>query len=429
MSCFKRILLRMSWEFWKNNLPFSKDAPCDVRSFFDSIVNTHKKIPLDYLIGVFSAYEAFLIEKGDSSALFVRDLYSKTIGSKDSKSLNIIHALLLPAIKKQPQHLDMRQVVLRSLNRISRLACRQYEVAMVNETKDKEIFSSVFLVGLRHNRRVMPIPADTELFVCDTIRVLPCIINLPEYEQVTIISDARPIGRIAADVPLWPENAVPQAGIVRIRKYSFGDFLNHNGITIPALDSRALNVEVMEVLDDYFSEKKNRIILHKGCIYGAPQNLFKVTYSEMKMTNPWEVIARAMRAIENDGAASKNLNSLHEEFLRQADSKCIFLYDKQTDTITLNGKYFIRNVPAKILAKMIKHYVECGCHGGIEIERKSLLNDPEIVPDRNNPNLERRFKLIAEAFRKKCPGCCCFSRPSKGVIKLEPKLHITFEER
>ncbi len=421
--------LKDVFEFWQKNLPDLETEPSTIQDFFDSILINNQKLPVYYVMKVLSAMEAFLIGKGDGSKEFARTLYSDMSNAGYGDNNKLI-GFWIPSLKKiNSLQIDTKYVIMRGCPKACRYVCHNFHLQILKESKGNGTYRHIFLFALKKNFQLLSPPFDCDLWIGQRVKMLPVLFGLPEYEQVDIISDVRSIEDISPGIQVIRENDRSQVGAVKAREYSFGEFLALKDVTLPRLDLKSLKAIVVEVLDDYYCPKRKRIILHKGCVYSAPVYLFQVTYPESKYQNAWDMVANTMKIMNKEKVSLNRLRTLHEEFLRQADSKCIFLYDKQTDTITLNGKYFIRNVPAKILAKMIKHYVECGCHGSIEIERKSLLNDPEIVPDRNNPNLERRFKLIAEAFRKKCPGCCCFSRPSKGVIKLEPKSQITFEER
>ena len=417
------------FEFWKNNMPASSNGPVEMKAFFDLILNSQKSLPLHYVMTVLDAFELFHVDRGEGSEDLGRKLCTYMVKTGAGNYGKMIH-YVVSALKSNTFHqADMRQLILQLSDKSSKYLCRKLLSEVVKESKNTGLIKIVLLCALKTRGGLYSPPFDCDLWIGGKNKTAPIKFNLPEYEHVNIISDARAINDVVPGAIIVPENALSQMNAVRTKKYSFSLFLTSKGIAIKNLNDASLKKEVFEVLEDYYCPKKKRIILHKGCIYQAPVYLFEIIFAQSTGHNIMKALSYAVNIMEKEKKLEILTKSLHEEFLRQGDARCAFFYNKQTDTIALNGKHFIRSVPAKILRKRIQKYVEQGHDGGIEIERKWLLNDAEIVYDRTNPNLERRFELIAEAFKKKCPECCCFKRPKKGVIRFEPKGQVSFEER
>ena len=375
---------------------------------------------------VLAALELFLTNQGEGSNDAARKIYANQANIGFTDFGKAFRTWVLPLVEKNSQKVDIRDKIL-DLNNITwKRICRNFHFETIKKTKRGNTFNVMFLFALKNHNDLISLPFNCEQWIGVRVKTLPLMFGLPEYEHLQLISDVRAIGEIVPGASITRGNAFSPTGAVKGKKYSFRDFIARRGITIPHCDSKSLRAEVVEVLDDYYCPERKRIVLHKGCIYGAPVYLFQVIYTKSKLLGPWEVVSHTLKIMEQEKELENRLKVKHEKFLRQGDSRCAFLYSKQSDSMFLNRKYLTRNVPAKIFRKIIRHYLR---DGTTEFERRWLLDDNEIVPDRTNPNLERRFELLIAALKRKCPDCCCFTRPSKGVVKFVPKGKITFDER
>ncbi len=416
-------------EFWKAILPCTEIEPQDIRYFLNLIYASNNCVSLKLAAIVLNSFESFLVNKGDSSEDLVRNLFIFMMEIGGGNFSKTIHYWLSVFKQYQPHNIDLRREIMHTCHQSSRYACRRFALDLVHESQNNGIVKVVLSFGIKYHNKLYSPHFDCDLWVRGRLKTVPITLGLPEYEKVTIISDVRSVEEIVQDASLATGKVSSPAGAVKVKRYTFHEFVKRTGVAVPHLDFTALQTEVVEVLDDYYCQKKKRIVLHKGCIYGAPVYLFEIVFAESIVKNLMHTVSHTMDTIGHEKAIEIPLKALHDALLLQAERRFAFRYDTLSDTMTLNGNYFNRSIPAKVLRKIIKKYMEQGHDGGIEIERKWLLNDPEIVPDRNNPNLERRFELIAEAFKKKCPDGCSFTRPSKGIIKFIPNGQITFEER
>lgn len=110
--------------------------------------------------------------------------------------------------------------------------------------------------------------------------------------------------------------------------------------------------------------------------------------------------------------------------IRLSDSKIHVAYYKNDDCIFIDGEYLIRNIPAKLLLKILKSYES---KGQTEFSNRELRMDPSLqLPDFKD-NLETRLILLRKRLEKKCPA---FRLPScgRGKFRLELSSHFTLEE-
>lgn len=109
---------------------------------------------------------------------------------------------------------------------------------------------------------------------------------------------------------------------------------------------------------------------------------------------------------------------------RLSESKIHVAYYKNDDCIFIDGEYLIRNIPAKLLWKILKSYE---AKGQTEFSNRELRMDPTLqLPDFKD-NLETRLILLRKRLEKKCPA---FKLPScgRGKFRLELSSKFILEE-
>ena len=327
------------FEFWKTNLPNAVSGPHDLKVFFDSILIANKSLSIEYVMKVLVSFESFLIDKGDITEDFPRKLFDLMLKTGAGNFAKTIH-YWMPIFKKmQSDNVDIRYNFLLFGNYSSRYICRRFYFQVVKKAKEGNIYNITLLVAMKNHSGLFAPHFDCDTWIGGRIKSVPTMFGLPEYEEVNIISDVKTISEITQSESIVSKDASSQSGAVKGKRYPFQDFINRKAIEIPPLNSKALQTEVVEVIDDYYCPRKKRIVLHKGCVYGAPVYLFQIILAESKVRNVINTISHTMSVIEKEKNIEPQMQKLHDAFLMQGQHTCAFLYEKKSDILTLNGKW------------------------------------------------------------------------------------------
>ncbi len=251
--------------------------------------------------------------------------------------------------------------------------------------------------------------------------------GLPQFSGVSMLADTRdPISII------WrPDD--------KIQKKDGSLYLNGERIGIlksskEYFSEQKLNLEEFNVPEefgwfierDYTCPIRNRVVLHKGCLYQSPLFSCVLTHpSNISFSLP-ELIRHLVKdGIVEDGVEEKELLLKHNRLLKSFEAKADFVYFSSNETVTLNGEFLVKGIPAKILRQLLVEYLDSG---KTEFEYRDFKRNLDITLGQKNSNFEVRFYRLAQKFEEKFPSIC-LEKSTRGRFLLRCDCEIGFSEK
>ncbi len=165
------------------------------------------------------------------------------------------------------------------------------------------------------------------------------------------------------------------------------------------------------------------VLLCKNCYYGAPVSLVEFIYeSNHKVKDPFAKLMSAL--VKDEFVVWGPLQKAHEALLHQMNHVADVVYYEADDSIAVNGKHLMRNVPARILRNVLREYTRTGRE---EFENREFKRDPEICIDALNPNFESRLNRVVDHLEK-VSDIMSLDRHRRGGFRFQPHCHIEFRE-
>ncbi|MDB9743945.1 hypothetical protein OAA91_00290, partial [Fibrobacterales bacterium] len=93
--------------------------------------------------------------------------------------------------------------------------------------------------------------------------------------------------------------------------------------------------------------------------------------------------------------------------------------------ISVNGRHIIKNVPARILRRVIREYVE---EGKTIFEYREFKRDTEICQDPANPNFEVRLQRLMEKIKADFPEVH-LDKERRGQFSFKANQRVVYSER
>ena len=177
----------------------------------------------------------------------------------------------------------------------------------------------------------------------------------------------------------------------------------------------------------------NSSLSKSGCYYGTPSNILDVRFKANVITS--EPFLKLMSSVvKQEFDAWKPVQKAQEQLLGAMNDSVEVVYYKSDDSISVNRKHLMRNVPARILRNLLREYTATGRE---EYENREFKRDPSICMDPLRPNFESRLNRViahingtdekdgnSEGVKKYFE----IERHRRGGFRFLPKCKIVFRE-
>jgi hypothetical protein len=407
--------------FWNKNL-LPGYAATDELAMFTELWQGRKWYHQDYIFSVLNNFEPFLLTSGQNIFDFINEFFQKVnngilISPRDwlgwSKSV----------LKLFFSQEDIRYLALKLLDHYNSKIARGLCYSIVQHSFENNTYKTTMMFSSIDNAITYSrLPKfDCELWGAYFLKGLPRAIDLPAYENYFMLSDHRDAQEIVHEIIESGEHLyLNNTCIAQIT--AFEAFCRQNKIETSASAFTGHQVWVMNT--DYICPIRKRIVLHKGCAYNAPVYLFGYTYAPVPST-PVNILDTLIDDItQHKDNIWSQIKILHKNFIGNLNPKVVIRYDRKHETIHLNGEYLIKNVPAKILRKMLCIYLETGRS---QFQHSEFVKDESIIENLFNPNFVVRLQRLGKAIKRQSKDIS-IEKVDKGIFSLSTECKIEYSE-
>ncbi|SHI77620.1 hypothetical protein [Fibrobacter sp. UWP2] len=247
-------------------------------------------------------------------------------------------------------------------------------------------------------------------WILGMFRVGPLLLSTPAYEHMSYIASQTSFietleKRVNAEIK--DDGTVYVNGKLVGKSVTFGECLDARNIKWDNDVERSVGCVL--ALDDVFDEKTGAHLVQKGCYYGTPANILDVKFkANVKAPEPFLKLMSSV--VKQEFAAWAPIQKAQEQLLDAMNDSVTIVYYKSDESISVNNKHLMRNVPARILRNLLREYIATGRE---EYENREFKRDPAICMDPLRPNFESRLnRVIAHINGSDDPN-----KPSEGVKK------------
>lgn len=403
-ACYRAMLSEFSpedvIEFFSSEPLFMDGKQVKGQELYKLLWREKGKIPISWEWTTDNLFESFLIGKGRDVQRFLNKILWL-----NNKSTYIPGRVLLtwfyPKLEALFNSFDSRDMIFSFISLFIEKYLPGHILRRVKSWEDGESVKSI-QVFITDTEFKEPCLWDYELIAKPQILNSPGMFGMPPFEEFGILSDTRHPAGI-----LWDAGHVPQlsggkfniAGEVFGRVISFSGFCRSRNIDLSEFNPP--DVEVVEITRDYHCPIRKRIVLFKGCVYGAPLYLNWVSHRKLNM-HATGMLKGFMEDIEREEEIQDDeLAKRHDAVMALASGKAAFAYYAADESMNLNGAHFTKNVPAKILKYLLESHQQSGKS---EFEYRELKRIFEISQGQKNANFEVRFYRLVEKLKEECPA-------------------------
>lgn len=251
----------------------------------------------------------------------------------------------------------------------------------------------------------------------------PCLLDLPAFESVSMIAsqytaEEALLGRLAGN---QDGETFYVSGIAVGKVVKFSECLDKIPVDLELskfADKLCVRADT-DVMDTFTGTQ----LLRKGHYYGAPASVSEFVFDkDVKTKDPFATLIASL--VKDEFNVWPPVQKAHDELLHKINNVAEIVYYETDDSISVNGKHLMRNVPARILRNILREYTKMGRE---EFENREFKRDPDICIDPVNPNFESRLNRVVDHLEK-VSEIMSLNRHRRGGFRFEPHCHIDFRE-
>ena len=397
-------------------VPLVQNASVSSRKLIENAWLEDEMVRVEDNALIIEGFSNWLLSKGENLDTFADRMFEK-MRHLHSVSKRAILRSYLPYIHDFYEMPDQRQGVLRynEKRNLFHENLRFVEGPVEGDNRHD------FLIG-RDNGASHPAAVYSE-WLLRSMRQAPCLLDLPAYESVNQHSclcsaEEALLGRLAGS---QEGDSFYVSGIAVGKVVKFSECIEKFPIDLGISDlGNKLCVRADTDVIDTFTGTH---LLYKGRYYGAPVSIAEFVYTkDVRTKDPFLGLISSL--VLEEYSVWPPVQKAHDELLHKINHVAEIVYYEADDSISVNGKHLMRNVPARILRNVLREYSKTGRE---EFENREFKRDPEICIDPVNPNFESRLNRVVDHLEK-VSDVMSLNRHRRGGFRFEPHCHIDFRE-
>ncbi|MFW5775038.1 MAG: hypothetical protein ACOCW2_02005 [Chitinivibrionales bacterium] len=417
-------------EFWLTRSGLT-DTLYDEKNLYQMLWDADSWVDLSAQMNAIERLEEYLL----SYTIELPELIGDTIRNVTCGSLIPARYILLwckPMLAKLSSVLNPHETIIEMFGCIARRVTPHLQQRYVLLRK-KGRHNTVTMVLMKRR----PVMGSRKKVVLDTVAAFDCrswllvplqltpqAFGIPPFTDIQMISDVRrcetvvPKHRCRIDGDTFLIDDYPYGTVE-----PFNVFCDRKGYADQPFLCRDDSVVVMK--ENFVCPWRNRIVLNRGCCYGAPVYLYSLKYASTRQSTP--ILSRLidMAFGQVDYGRMNEVERRHHELIASLDGGVNFVYTGRTESLAINGAHVVRYTPAKILRRVVRDYLQSGRS---IFSYREFINDREIILDPNRPNMNVRINRLISTIQKACPQVRIHKR-ERGQFEFRCDVRIHYREQ
>lgn len=380
------------------SLPMTLRGKCFSQAeLLEHLWGEKSEIPLAWNYDAVNALEDFLVQKGHDAVAFIRKMLFRSNKSTYMPG-KIVMSWVYPIMDTLFNVYDPREMIFQMIA----IYTENYLPGHIHPRIKKAVVGDWTHSYLMYYSRE-PIPGyphfNFDYIAGEQIKSFPRMLNLPEFEEISYIADARN-----------PEEVLGRDGFARTTE---GLLFEGRLIALPSrfhafareqgLETAKYGLPDSEILiatEDIECPRRRRVVIHKGCAYNSPGFISMIRHRKIGRKEKKFLEPMLHDALIEGALFSSEVGERHARLVASLRKRAVFAFQEADESMDLNGVHLIKGIPAKILKLILMAYVR---DGRTEFEYREFKRAEQISLGQKNSNFEVRFYRLISVLSERCP--------------------------